>query len=126
MIFTNYRQPGTLLLTPQFCSTSKIVFLSLIFFLQLPFLSNNQILANNHPEDSGKSYTKCGNVIKKFLVKILHYVSDMYNTTEKILNSATHTFQNYRKIKFCSPDYQGITRQKSLVCMYYFIAQLPR
>lgn len=64
MIFINYRQSAVLLLTPRFCSTSKIVFSSLIFFPQLPFLSNNRILANNHPEDPEKSYTKCRIVIK--------------------------------------------------------------
>lgn len=73
IIFTNYGQSATLLLIPQSCSTSKIVFLRLIFFLQLPFPSNNQILANNHPEDSGKSYLKCRNVIIKKCVKILPF-----------------------------------------------------
>lgn len=51
IVVISYRQPAVLTPVPQLCSTSKIVFQSLIFFLQLPFLPNNQLLANNHQEE---------------------------------------------------------------------------
>lgn len=71
MVFLCDRHSATPRLAPPFRSTSKRVSLSLIFFPQLPFLSNSQILANNRPGGLGRSYTKCRTAIKKFCVKIL-------------------------------------------------------